>query len=78
MTSKVRLEKKPEKSNYVDHFCYENLQYKMEAFILRHASIFMVILIILFLLLFVVMLYLLCGASATESGNMYNHFSDII
>ena len=77
MTSKVRLGKKPEKNNQFDNFCY-NLQQKMEAFILRHASIFMVILIILFLLLFVLVLYLICGASATESGNLYNHFSDII
>lgn len=75
MNNKPRLHKQ---TDNFDHFCYENLQRKMEAFILRHASIFMVILIILFLLLFVLVLYLICGASATESGNLYNHFSDII
>ena len=76
MNKKARLYKK--EPNQFDNFCYFNLQEKMEAFILRHASIFMVILIILFLLLFVVMLHLICGASATESGNLYNHFSDVI
>ena len=64
----ARLDKKPDNQFEFDNFCY-NLQQKMEAFILRHASIFMVILIILFLLLFVLVLYLICGASATESGN---------
>ena len=73
----ARLDKKPDNQFEFDNFCYD-LQDKVEAFILRHASIFMVILIILFLLLFVVMLHLICGASATESGNLYNHFSDII
>lgn len=73
----ARLDKKPDNQFEFDNFCY-NLQQKMEAFILRHASIFMVILIILFLLLFVLVLYLICGASATESGNLYNHFSDVI
>lgn len=73
----ARLDKKPDNQFEFDNFCYD-LQYKMEAFILRHASIFMVILIILFLLLFVAMLYTICGASATESGNLYNHFNDII
>lgn len=73
----ARLDKKPDNQFEFDNFCY-NLQQKMEAFILRHASIFMVILIILFLLLFVLLCFVLCGASATEANKYYYHIGGVI
>ena len=74
----VRLDKQPE-TNYfdTDFFC-NNLKKRVEAWCIRHALLLTVISIIVFLLAFVAICSALCGASATESGTVYNQFQNII
>ena len=55
-----------------------NLNRKLEAFILSHASFFLSIFIIIGLILFVVLCYAIIGVSATESGTVYNQMRNII
>lgn len=77
----VRLDKKQEKRNHFDtanFFCNNDLKTKVEAWCIKHASACMLISIIVFLLAFVVLCSLLCGVSATESGTVYNQFTNII
>ena len=73
----IRLEKQPEKNNYVDRFLQHILR-RIEAYCIEHALFFFTLFIILSLLLFVVLIYALVGVSATESGTVYNQFNNII
>lgn len=51
---------------------------KIEEFVLSHATFFLILSIIVLLILFVTLMFAICGVSATESGNLYNHFGDIL
>ena len=51
---------------------------KVEAWILNHAHIFLPLAVIILMILIVLLVYAVCGGSATESGLMYNHFQDVI
>ena len=51
---------------------------KIEGFVLSHATFFLILSIIVLLILFVTLMFAICGVSATESGNLYNHFGDIL
>ena len=50
----------------------------VEAAILRHPTLFLTLFMILAMLLFIVIIFTVCGASATESGLQYNQFQRII
>ena len=51
---------------------------RIEEFLLSHATFFLILSIIILLILFVTLMFAICGVSATESGNLYNHFGDIL
>ena len=51
---------------------------KLEAWILSHASLFLVLLFVVLMFLFVALAYAFVGVSATESGTLYNHLQDVI
>ena len=54
---------------------FYNLCEKLEAFILSHASFFLIISVIVLMALFIALCYALVGVSATESGAVYNNMS---
>ena len=75
----VRLDKQPDNQfDIANFFCNNNLRERVEAWCIRHALLLTVISIIVFLLAFVAICSALCGASATESGTVYNQFQNII
>ena len=51
---------------------------KVEAWILSHASIFLFFALVMLFVLFVMLIWVLTGVSATESGVTYNQFNNII
>ena len=51
---------------------------RVEEFVINHAPFFLILTIIILLILFVAVMFAICGVSATESGNLYNHFGDIL
>lgn len=65
MSSPARLGKKEETN-------------KIEAWILSHANIFLPLAIIIGFILFIWLCFAICGVSATDSGNLYNHLQDVI
>ena len=68
----VRLNKKTnQNSSYT-------IMDRIEAWVLRHANILMPLCLITLIVLFVLLCYAICGVSAVESGNVYNHFGDVI
>ena len=68
----VRLYKKQEDT------MFERLFQWIERFALRYAHILLPIALILALALFVALCFILCGASATDSGVVYNQFNNTI
>ena len=74
MSKPVRLNKIQGSScNYFSEF--KNI---VEAWCTRHALLIFSILMIILVFLFVTLVFALVGASATESGTVYNHFGDVI
>lgn len=73
MSQPARLHKKEAKVSPVIY-----LNEKMEAWVLSHATICLFVLLTVLLVLFVMLIYLLTGVSATESGVTYNQFQNII
>ena len=63
----ARLNKKTDNVSPVNHIFD-----KMEAWVLSHASIFLFIALVMLFVLFVMLIWLLTGVSATESGAMRN------
>lgn len=57
---------------------FYNLSRKLEAFILSHASFFLILALIVLMMLFIMLCYAICGVSATESGTVYNHLEGVI
>jgi hypothetical protein len=55
-----------------------NISDKIEAWLLNHASLCLVICFIALCLLFVALAFALVGVSATESGLQYNHLKGVI
>ena len=51
---------------------------RIEAFLLRHASFFLIIAVIVLMALFIALCFALCGSGATESGVVYNHLEEVI
>ena len=74
----VRLEKVQE--NEVNHFYnfYMMVINRVEAWVLSHALICLIVVVSMLIALFVVVIFLLTGVSATDSGAMYNSMERII
>ena len=73
MSSKpVRLHKVQDK----DFVTY--LQDRIEAWVLSHALLCLIVLMCLLMALFVTVIFVMTGVSATESGVTYNQFSNIV
>lgn len=71
----VRLAKKPEKESInVTSLILD----KVEAWVLSHALLCLIVAICLLMALFFTFLNLMVGVSATESGVVYNGFDKII
>jgi hypothetical protein len=51
---------------------------KYEAWVVSHANIFLPVAVVILFILFTCLVFALTGVSATESGNVYNHFQDVI
>ena len=73
MSEPVRLYKKTDNVSPVNHIFD-----KVEAWILSHASIFLFFALVMLFVLFVMLIWVLTGVSATESGVTYNQFNNII
>ena len=71
----ARLQKVPEKKSNVPPF---NISKRIEAWVLAHATLCLIVAICLLMALFVTLIFVLTGVSATESGVQYNQFSNII
>jgi hypothetical protein len=71
----ARLGKVPEKKHNVPPF---NISKRVEAWVLSHATLCLIVAICLLMALFVTLIFVLTGVSATESGVQYNQFSNII
>lgn len=74
----VRLEKVQE--NEVNQFYnfYMMVINRVEAWVLSHALICLIVVVSMLIALFVVVIFLLTGVSATDSGAMYNSMGRII
>lgn len=72
MSNPVRLHKVEEKS------ISEKVMDSIEAWVNTHASLCLIILFAFLIALFVVLIFTLTGVSATESGVVYNQFSNIV
>ena len=55
-----------------------NIMVKIEGWCIRHSSFCLLVLFVVLSFLFALALFFMCGVSATESGNVYNHFWDVI
>ena len=73
MSKPVRLDKQDNGNNFSF-----NVFGRIEKWAFRYAHILLPIFIVLGLLLFVAFCFVICGASATESGLEYNQFQNII
>ena len=71
----VRLQK-VEEENQIPPF--NILRNKVEAWILNHAALCLIVAICLLMALFVTLIFVLTGVSAVESGVQYNGFDKII
>ena len=74
----VRLEKVEEKADDVILTLYHSIMNRVEAWVLSHAFLCLIILTCFLMAAFVVLIFLLTGVSATESGVQYNAFDKIV
>ena len=79
MSSPVRLHRKEENSsvNKVSQF-YRLVMDTIEAWVLSHAFLCLIIAMCLLMALFVVLIFAVTGVSATDSGMQYNQIQNII
>jgi hypothetical protein len=79
MSSPVRLHRKEENSsvNKVSQF-YRLVMDTIEAWVLSHAFLCLIVTICLLMALFVVLIFAITGVSATDSGMQYNQLQNII
>ena len=71
----VRLAKKEEKDVYS---FFNSMRDKVEVWVLTHPLLCLTLVICLLMALFVTLMFLLVGASATDSGVTYNALEKII
>ena len=74
----VRLEKVEKKADDVLLTLYHSIMNRVEAWVLSHAFLCLIILTCFLMAAFVVLIFLLTGVSATESGVQYNAFDKIV
>lgn len=74
----VRLEKVEKKADDVILTLYHSIMNRVEAWVLSHAFLCLIILTCFLMAAFVVLIFLLTGVSATESGVQYNAFDKIV
>ena len=75
----VRLAKKTEtKADEILLTLYHSFMSRIEAWILDHAFLCLIVVMCLLMALFVVLIFALTGVSATDSGVTYNAFDKII
>lgn len=77
MNQPVRLHKVEKEEDKIMKFITLLLD-RIEAWVLSHAFLCLIVLMSLLIAVFVVLLFILVGVSATESGVTYNHFADFI
>ena len=78
MSEPARLDKVQD--NEVNHFYnfYNAVINRVEAWVLSHAFLCLIIMVSMLIALFTVAIFLLTGVSATDSGTMYNSMERII
>ena len=74
MNQPARLGKKEDTSSSV----YDFIMHKVEAWVLSHATLCLIVLMSLLIALFVVVIFAIVGVSATDSGVQYNQFQNIV
>lgn len=75
----VRLSKNVEnKADDIIMSFYHSIMGKIEAWVLAHAMLCLIVLMCFLMALFVVVIFLITGVSATESGVQYNAFDKIV
>ena len=79
MNSPARLHRKEENSsvNKVSQF-YRLVMDTIEAWVLSHAFLCLIVVICLLMALFVTLIFAITGVSATDSGMQYNQIQNII
>ena len=79
MSSPVRLHRKEENSSVkkVSQF-YRLVMDTIEAWVLSHAFLCLIIAMCLLMALFVTLIFAITGVSATDSGMQYNQIQNII
>ena len=79
MSSPARLHRKEENSsvNKVSQF-YRLVMDTIEAWVLSHAFLCLIIAMCLLMALFVTLIFAITGVSAVESGTYYNNLNNII
>ena len=79
MSSPARLHRKEENSsvNKVSQF-YRLVMDTIEAWVLSHAFLCLIVAICLLMALFVTLIFAITGVSATDSGMQYNQIQNII
>ena len=75
MSKPVRLAKN---QNDDDSFFNSKIMDYVEAWVLTHATLVLLVSICLLMALFVTLIFVMTGVSATESGMQYNQFDKII
>lgn len=73
----VRLHKQKTGGNYFEQLT-SSAKDKWSGWINQHPLLILTLFILLFSLLFIALCFLITGHSATESGNVYNHFKEVI
>ena len=61
-----------------DSFYNSKIMDMVEAWVLSHATLVLIVSVCLLMALFVTLIFVMTGVSAVESGNVYNHFGDVI
>lgn len=76
--SPARLDKKADKTEININYILSSVTKSIEAWILSHAFLCLIVAICLLMALFVVLIFILTGVSATDSGAVYNNMERII
>ena len=74
----VRLEKVESKTDDVIKTLYKSIMGRIEAWVLSHAMLCLIVATSFLIALFTVVIFVMVGVSATESGIQYNAFDKII
>ena len=78
MKEPVRLSKVESKADDIIMSFYHSIMSRIEAWILNHALLCLIVVMCMLMALFVVLIFAITGVSATDSGVQYNAFSKII